>query len=177
MNYADGKSKAITPYLYQFTNDGLTLSDIDNDGYLDIACGTLGGRIFAFKTKGTVENLEWGYSRANPQNTGEYGKISYPTILKTGTYSEEVLEKDLYVTGNSVTIKDNTVTFVPHRKIVVFRDGVLNIDGATLNNARIVVRSGGTLNITNGGVINSRDNKSFVISKGGRLKISNGKIK
>lgn len=177
LNYADGKSKAITPYLCQFTNDGLTLSDIDNDGYLDIVCGTLGGRIFAFKTKGTVENLEWGYSRANPQNTGEYGKISYPTILKTGTYSEEVLEKDLYVTGNSVTIKDNTVTFAPHRKIVVFRDGVLNIDGATLNNARIVVRSGGKLNVTNGGVINSRDNKSFVISKGGRLKISNGKIK
>lgn len=176
LNYADGKSKAITPYLYQFTNDGLTLSDIDNDGYLDIVCGTLGGRIFAFKTKGTVENLEWGYSRANPQNTGEYGKISYPTILKTGTYSKEVLENDLYVTGNSVTIKNNTVTFAPHRKIVVWRDGVLNIDGATLNNARIVVRPGGKLNIINGAVINPRDNKPFVISKGGQLKISHGTI-
>ena len=76
------------------------------------------------------------------------------------------------MTGNSVTIKDNTVSFAPYRKIVVWRDGVLNVDGATLNNARIVVKSGGKLNITNGGVINSRDNKSFVISKGGRLKIS-----
>lgn len=45
------------------------------------------------------------------------------------------------------------------------------------NNARIVVRSGGKLNVTNGAVINSRDERSFVISKGGRLKISNGKIK
>ena len=177
LNYANGSKKTLTSKLYTITNDGLTLSDIDNDGYLDIVCGTLGGRIFAFKTKGTVENLEWGFSRANPQNTGEYGKISYPTILKTGTYSEEVLENDLYVTGNSVTIKNNTVTFAPHRKIVVWRDGVLNIDGATLNNARIVVRSGGKLNVTNGAVINSRDERSFVISKGGRLKISNGKIK
>ena len=92
-------------------------------------------------------------------------------------YSEKELKKDLYITGNSVTIKDNTLTFAPHRKIVVWRNGVLNIDGATLNNARIVVKPGGKLNITNGAVINPRDdNKPFAISKGGELKISNGTI-
>ena len=42
---------------------------------------------------------------------------------------------------------------------------------------RSVIKSGGKLNITNGGIINSRENKPFVISKGARLKISNGKIK
>lgn len=177
LSYTNGTTQTLTQNLYSTTNDGLTLSDVDNDGYLDMVYATLAGRIYVFKTRGLTENLEWGCSRANPQNTGEYGKITYPIILKTGTYSEEILEQDLYVTGNSVTIKDNTLTFAPHCKIVVWEDGVLNIDGATLNNARIVIKSGGKLNITNGGIINSRDNRPFVISKGARIKISNGKIK
>lgn len=42
---------------------------------------------------------------------------------------------------------------------------------------RSVIKSGGKLNITNGGIINSRENKPFVISKGARIKISYGKIK
>ena len=92
-----------------------------------------------------------------------------------------------YHYGYGVTVHDSkevkrwaektTATFAPHCKIVVWEDGVLNIDGATLNNARIVIKSGGKLNITNGGIINSRDNRPFVISKGARIKISNGKIK
>lgn len=73
--------------------------------------------------------------------------------------------------------QDNTATFTPHRKIVVWRDGVLNIDGATLNNARIVVKPGGRVNITNGAVINLRDAKSFVVPKGAQLTISKGVIK
>lgn len=177
LSYTNGTTQTLTQNLYSTTNDGLTLSDVDSDGYLDMVYATLAGRIYVFKTRGLTENLEWGCSRANPQNTGEYGKITYPIILKTGTYSEEILEQDLYVTGNSVTIKDNTLTFAPHCKIVVWEDGVLNIDGATLNNARIVIKSGGKLNITNGGIINSRDNRPFVISKGARIKISNGEIK
>lgn len=73
--------------------------------------------------------------------------------------------------------QDNTGTFAPHRKIVVWRDGVLNIDGATLNNARIVVKPGGKVNITDGATINLRDAKSLVIPKGAQLKISKGVIK
>ena len=78
--------------------------------------------------------------------------------------------------GNSVTIED-TLDFEPSRKIVVWENGVLNIDGATLNNARIVVKPGGKVNITDGATINLRDAKSLVIPKGAQLKISKGVIK
>lgn len=72
--------------------------------------------------------------------------------------------------------QDNTGTFAPHRKIVVWRDGVLNIDGATFNNARIVVKPGGRVNITDGTVIKLRDKNSFIVPKGAHLIINNGKI-
>ena len=77
--------------------------------------------------------------------------------------------------GNSVTIEE-TLDFEPSRKIVVWENGVLNIDGATLNNARIVVKPGGRVNVTNGAIINLRDTKSFVLPKGARLRVTNGKI-
>lgn len=73
--------------------------------------------------------------------------------------------------------QDNTATFAPHRKIVVWENGTLNINGATLNNARIVVKPGGRVNITNGAVVNLRDAKSFVVPKGAQLTISKGVIK
>lgn len=77
--------------------------------------------------------------------------------------------------GNSVTIEE-TLDFEPSRKIVVWENGVLNIDGATLNNSRIVVKPGGRVNVTNGAIINLRDAKSFVLPKGARLRVTNGKI-
>ena len=54
---------------------------------------------------------------------------------------------------------------------------MLNLSRATLNNARIVVKPGGQINITNGTIINLRDDKSFVVPTGARLNISQGVIK
>ncbi len=79
----------------------------------------------------------------------------------------------LYIGGAN----EDTLDFEPSRKIVVWENGVLNIDGATLNNARIVVKPGGKVNITDGATINLRDAKSLVIPKGAQLKISKGVIK
>lgn len=98
-------------------------------------------------------------------------------IPTTGIFSTStsILERDLYVVGDNVTITDS-LEFAPHHKIVVWGNGVLNIDGAILNNARIVVKPGGRVNVTNGAIINLRDAKSFVLPKGARLRVTNGKI-
>ena len=69
------------------------------------------------------------------------------------------------------------LTFAPHTKIVVWENGVLNLHRATLNNARVVVKPGGRVNISNGTIINLRDTKSFVVPKGAQLSITNGTIK
>ena len=43
-------------------------SDIDNDGFVEIVCGTSAGRLYVWKTKGSPDMIEWGSCRANPQN-------------------------------------------------------------------------------------------------------------
>lgn len=165
----------LTDKMHSTINEGLMACDIDNDGFTEIICGTLKGRLYVWKTKGNPEKIEWGSYRANPQNTGEYGKIVYPKLVDNEIYSSSyTIERDFYVMGN-VTFSD-TVSFAPHRKIVVWRNGVLNIDGATFNNARIVVKPGGRVNITDGTVIKLRDKNSFIVPKGAHLIINNGKI-
>lgn len=159
-----------------YANDALLAADIDNDGYTELVVCVSSGNTIAWKTNGLSDCIEWGCSRANPQNTGEYGQIVYPDIAYGGMYSSPTLSKDLYVMGNSVTIEE-TLDFEPSRKIVVWENGVLNIDGATLNNARVVVKPGGKVNITDGATINLRDAKSFVVPKGAQLNISKGVIK
>lgn len=175
-NYIVKTFHTLTNQLYTLMNDGFAISDINGDGCSDIVCGTQGGRLYLFGTKGDPDNIEWGYSRANPQNTGEYGKIQYPIHLHFGQFSEATLNNDLYVMGNC-TIINWELAFAPHTKIVVWENGVLNLHRATLNNARIVVKPGGRVNISNGTIINLRDTKSFVVPKGAQLSITNGTIK
>lgn len=174
-SYNSSITRTLMGDMHSTVNEGLIVSDIDKDGFTEIVCGTLSGRLYIGRTKGNPEKIEWGYYRANPQNTGEYGKILYPRLVNNEIYSAPcVIEQDLYIMGD-VTISD-TVSFTPHRKIVVWKNGVLNIDGATLNNARIVVKPGGKVNIINGAVINLRDDKSFIVPKDAQLRITNGRI-
>lgn len=175
-NYTANTSHALTNQLYKLMNDGFAISDIDGNGCSDIVCGTQGGRLYLFGTKGNPDNIEWGYSRANPQNTGEYGKIQYPRHLHSGQFSEATLDNDLYVMGNCAIINWE-LTFSPHTKIVVWENGVLNLHRATLNNTRIVVKPGGQIRISDGTIINLRDDKSFIVPKGAQLRITNGTIK
>lgn len=167
---------SISQEMHSMINEGMAASDIDNDGFTEIICGTESGRLYVWKTKGSPDDIEWGYSRGNPQNTGEYGKVYFPQFIRNESYSEPyTVAQDLYVLGGQVTFSD-TVSFESNRKIVVWETGVLNIDGAILNNARIVVKPGGRVNITNGSIINLRDPKSLIVPKGAQLRMANSRI-
>ena len=155
--------------------DGLLAADIDNNGRVDLISGTGHGRLYIWETKGNPSKIAWGTTRGNPQNTGEYVSVSNPELKYNGEYNNTALNDDLYVMGNSVRI-GQTLTFDPHKKIVVWKNGILNVDGATLNNARIVVKPGGRVNITNGATVNLRNAKSLVVPKGAQLKITKGNI-
>ena len=161
--------------MYSDISEGMMASDIDNDGLVEIICGTSAGKLYVWKTKGSPDMIEWGSCRANPQNTGEYGKVIYPKLAKNELYSDPyTIDRDFYVVGN-VTFT-NAISVASHCKIIVWENGVLNIDGAVLDNARVIVKPGGKINITNGGVIKPRDKYPFVLSNGGQLKIAHGKI-
>ena len=140
--------------------------------------GTGSARFYIWETKGHASCIEWGSARGNAQNTGEYGLVNYPYLINNTTdiSSNYEFEHDIYIVGGSLDITGD-LTFPSHRKIVVWENGVLNINGATLNNARIIVKSGGNVNITNDATINLRDEKSLIVPKGARLNILQGVIK
>ena len=169
---------SINLYTYGTTNDGLIAADVDNDGLTEIVTGTSSARFYIWETKGNASCIEWGSARGNAQNTGEYGLVNYPYLINNTTdiSSNYEFEHDIYIVGGSLDITGN-LTFPSHRKIVVWENGVLNINDATLNNACIIVKSGGKVNITNGSTINLRDEKSLVAPKGARLNILQGVIK
>lgn len=169
---------SVNQSIYGTINDGLMAEDIDGDGFTEIVAGTVASRLYIWKTKGNADYIEWGSARGNAQNTGEYGLVNYPQLVRTTTVisSDYDFEHDIYIVGGQLDITGN-LTFPSHRKIVVWENGTLNINGATLNNARIVVKPGGKVNITNGATINLRDTKSLVVPKGARLNISQGVIK
>ena len=173
-----GNNIPISRQLYNTVNDGLMAEDIDGDGFTEIVAGTEKARYYVWETKGNADYIEWGSARGNAQNTGEYGLVNYPQLVRTTTVisSDYDFEHDIYIVGGQLDITGN-LTFPSHRKIVVWENGTLNINGATLNNARIVVKPGGKVNITNGATINLRDTKSLVVPKGARLNISQGVIK
>lgn len=173
-----GNNIPISRQLYNTVNDGLMAEDIDGDGFTEIVAGTEMARYYVWETKGNADYIEWGSARGNAQNTGEYGLVNYPQLVRTTTVisSDYDFEHDIYIVGGQLDITGN-LTFPSHRKIVVWGNGTLNINGATLNNARIVVKPGGKVNITNGATINLRDTKSLVVPKGARLNISQGVIK
>lgn len=173
-----GNTIPISQQLYNTVNEGLMAEDIDGDGFTEIVAGTEKARYYVWETKGNADYIEWGSARGNAQNTGEYGLVNYPQLVRTTTAmsSDYDFEHDIYIVGGQLNITGN-LTFPSHRKIVVWENGTLNINGATLNNARIVVKPGGKVNITNGATINLRDTKSLVVPKGARLNISQGVIK
>ena len=170
--------RSVDQYMYNTANDGLMAADVDGDGLIEIVAGTEASRFYVWKTKGNADHIEWGSARGNAQNTGEYGLVNYPQLVRTTTAisSDYDFEHDIYIVGGQLNIT-GSLTFPSHRKIVVWENGILNINGATLNNARIVVKPGGKVNITNGATINLRDTKSLVVPKGARLNISQGVIK
>lgn len=53
----------------------------------------------------------------------------------------------------------------------------MNLTGATLNNAKVIVKDGGELNMSGSATVNLRDTKTFSVDKGGRLSVSSGSIK
>ena len=57
-----------------------------------------------------------------------------------------------------------------------YQDGVLNINGGSINSANVIVRSGGHVNINDGGTIQLDMQGKFATQPGAIININNGKI-
>lgn len=157
--------------------EDMMAADIDGDGKTELIVGERCGQMSVWKTKGNPDKIEWSMVRGDAQNTGEYHKIVHPQLKRNGTYSSPTnITRDLYVTGNSVNVS-TTLDIDDHKKIIVWEDGVMNLTGATLNNAKVIVKNGGEMNMSGSSAVNLRDTKTFSVDKGGRLSVSSGSIK
>ena len=80
-----------------------------------------------------------------------------------------------YVMGNALNV-NNTLTMNNHHKVIVWENGVLNLDDATIDNAKVIVKDGGLMNVSNDGEIHLGDSKALRVDMGGTIHISSGKI-
>ena len=84
-------------------------------------------------------------------------------------------DNDIYVMGNALNV-NNTLTMNNHHKVIVWENGVLNLDDATIDNAKVIVKDGGLMNVSNDGEIHLGDSKALRVDMGGTIHISSGKI-
>ncbi|MBO4443520.1 MAG: hypothetical protein J5814_01960 [Bacteroidaceae bacterium] len=177
VDYNGNKINDFGLLLDEKAGEDMMAADIDGDGKTELIVGELCGQMSVWKTKGNPDKIEWGMVRGDAQNTGEYHKIVHPQLKNNGTYSSPTdITRDLYVTGNSVNVS-TTLDIDDHKKIIVWEDGVMNLTGATLNNAKVIVKDGGEMNMSGSSAVNLRDAKTFSVDMGGRLSVSSGSIK
>lgn len=137
-------------------DNGVCVSDVDGDGKNEIIAADKSGNIYAWKTNGKSTAIEWGRSRFDTGFTGEY--IPHYEDPKVLTASAEwgggAFTNDIIVRSGTFKIPSGkTLQMRDGYRIYVLEGGTLEVDGGTIQNADVLVKSGGTLNIKNNGGI------------------------
>lgn len=151
-------------------------ADIDGDNKTELVIGEYCGQMSVYRTKGNADKIEWGTARGNAQNTGSYQHEPYPERVFSATYIlARSTDNDIYVMGNALNV-NNTLTMNNHHKVVVWENGVLNLNDATIDNAKVIVKDGGLMNISNDGEVSLGVNKSLKVDVGGKIYMTSGRI-
>lgn len=69
--------------------------------------------------------------------------------------------------GNALNV-NNTLNMDNH-KVIVWDDGVLNLNNASINDTKMIIKNGGEMNISNNGEINLGVNRFFKVDEGGKM--------
>lgn len=175
---ADGTMAKGFPFvLDEHISECMLACDIDGDSKTELVLGEKCGQMTVRKTKGNANRIEWSMARGNAQNTGAYEHTPYPERIFSKNYSSpDNIECDLYVMGTGMNVSGSLLLCNQH-KVIVWNNGVLNVNGGCIEDAKVIVKDGGSASISNSGKISLRVNKSFVVDKGGSLSISSGEIK
>ena len=144
----------------------VSVSDIDRDGKNEIAVLGDGGHIYVWDTYGSPSSIEWGRSLYSTENTTEYisGYNDPWVITENITWEGGGFTNDIIVRSGIFTIpQDKTLTMRKPYRIYVMDEATLNVKSGTIENADIVVKNGGVLNI-------SDNAKIYLRSTGGNIK-------
>lgn len=137
-------------------DNGVCVSDVDGDGKNEIIAADKSGNIYAWKTNGKSTAIEWGRSRFDTGFTGEYiPHYEDPKVLTSSTeWGGGAFTTDIIVRSGTFKIPSGkTLQMRDGYRIYVLEGGTLEVDGGTIQNADVLVKSGGTLNIKNNGGI------------------------
>lgn len=154
------------------------VADIDNDGKNELIAGNEKD-LYVWKTEGIPTAIEWGVYRGNPQNTGEY----FPTVCKPMLINanetwdgESPCGNVVLQSGRLVVPGDKTMTLNNTSSIIVRSGATLEVDGGSILNARLVVQKGGTVVVKNNGLIKLRSGAGFEMENGAVLDLPCGAI-
>ena len=165
----------ISDYIFQETP---CVADIDNDGKNELIASDEKD-LYVWKTDGIPTAIEWGVNRGNPQNTGEYfPTVCKPMLINTNETwdGESPCGNVVLQSGHLVIPAGKTMTLNNTSAVIVRAGSVLEVDGGSILNARLLVQKGGTINIKNNGVIKLRSNTEFEMEEGAIMDMPYGGI-
>lgn len=147
----------------------ICVSDIDNDNKNEIIALDHSGYIYVWETLGSI--VEWGRARYDTGLTGEYiPNYKDPMVVTSDiNWTDSIYNNDIYVQNGKFKINSGTdLGMRLENKIIVMSGGTLEIDGGRVTNANILIKQGGSLIVKNNGKI--------ILSKYGKLDSEKGAI-
>lgn len=160
-------------------DNGICISDMDGDGKNEIIAADKSGNIYAWKTEGKPTAIEWGRSRFDTGFTGEYiPHYEDPKVLTASAEWEGgAFNNDIIVRSGTFKIPSGkTLQMREGYRIYVLDGGTLEVDGGTIQNADILVKSGGTLNVKNNGSIYLYRHGKVNAEKGATVNALHGEV-
>ena len=159
--------------------NGVCVSDMDNDGKNEIVSVDRNGNICAWKTDGRPTAIEWGRSRFDTGFTGEYVPgyedpkvVTASTEWPGGAFTNDVIVRS----GTFKVTAGRTLDMREGCRLYVMEGGTLEVDGGTVENADIFVKSGGALNLKNNGRIHLYRYGKLDAEKGATLNALHGEV-
>ena len=115
----------------------------------------------------------------NPQNTNEYfPTVCEPTLINSNETwdGESPCGNVVLQSGRLVIASGKTMTLNNTSAVIVRSGAVLEVDGGSIHNARLMVQKGGTVIVKNNGLIKLRNKGDFEMEKGAMMDLPYGSI-
>ena len=159
--------------------NGVSISDIDNDGKNEVIAADFSGYISAWKTEGKSTVIEWGRSHFNTEFTREYiSNYQDPWVLTSSTeWTGGAFINDVIVRSGTFKVPSGkTLQMREGCRIYVMDGGTLEVDGGTVTNADVLIKDGGTLTLKNNGTLKLYRYGKFSGEDNAIININNGQI-
>lgn len=164
-----------------YSDNDIIVEDEDNDGYYFWGIGDRPTSLpFWAQAEADGDDSNPLYGALNSYGHLEtISSASYPTLTINSVMAcsdDGYIHNDVrIVTGGKLTITGDIMKD-DNSSITVEEGGELIINGGTITQGNVAVKSGGKLSITGGGEIRLSDSNNFKVEKGGILNQSFGKV-